>query len=84
MLKVYSKTNCPYCDKAKYYLKKSEIQFEEINVSINMDAKKFLFDNGYKTVPQFFVNDKLLVTGGWSGLSDISPEDLKKRIAALV
>ena len=32
MVKVYSITNCPWCDKVKKYLKSRGVEFEEHNV----------------------------------------------------
>ena len=35
MVKVYSITQCPWCDKVKKYLKSTNIAFEEHNIEIS-------------------------------------------------
>jgi len=38
MVKVYTTNSCPWCVKAKTYLKSKDIAFEELNVQEDMDA----------------------------------------------
>ena len=35
---------------------------------------------GHRTVPQIYYGGKLLVSGGWQGLSKMSAEDLQNEI----
>ncbi len=35
MLTVYSITSCPWCDKAKRYLKQKGVSYEERNIELN-------------------------------------------------
>ncbi|MGP1367103.1 MAG: glutaredoxin family protein [Schwartzia sp. (in: firmicutes)] len=59
MVKVYSITNCPWCDKVKKYLKSRGVEFEERNVEHNkeyFDAAVAL--SGADIVPVTTVNDK--------------------------
>ena len=37
MLTVYSITSCPWCDKAKRYLKASGVEYEERNIELNAE-----------------------------------------------
>lgn len=39
MVKVYSTNTCPWCVKAKNYLKSSGVEFEEFNVQEDMTAR---------------------------------------------
>ena len=39
MVKVYSTNSCPWCVKAKNYLKSVNIEFEELNVQEDMTAR---------------------------------------------
>jgi len=41
MITLYSKPLCPYCEMAKQYLKKHEIEYEEIRVDTNPEAREF-------------------------------------------
>ena len=40
MVKVYSTNACPWCVKAKDYLKSKGIEFEELNVQEDMAARE--------------------------------------------
>ena len=40
MVKVYTTNSCPWCVKAKTYLKSKDIEFEELNVQEDMDARQ--------------------------------------------
>jgi len=71
MLTIYSKSNCPFCDKAKYLLEQKGILFKEIRVDLDPEAKEFIIAEGHRTVPQIYFNDKLFVEGGYTGLSKL-------------
>lgn len=79
MLTIYSKDLCPYCDGAKVYLKKIGEQYEEINVTHDMDLKLWLKKQGHKTVPQIYYLGQLFVEGGYTGLSNMLPQDIEDR-----
>lgn len=40
MIKVYTTNSCPWCVKAKQYLKSKNITFEELNVQTDMTARE--------------------------------------------
>ena len=79
MLTVYSKANCPFCDQAKNLLKLKNIQFEEIRVDENPDARQFIMNEGHRTVPQIYKDGKLFVQGGYQGLARLTESELKER-----
>ena len=83
MLVVYTMDSCIYCDKAKLYLKSCDISFEEKNISKDKQAKDFLLEEGHKTIPQIYYNNKLLVEGGANGLLSLSKEKIKTRMENL-
>jgi glutaredoxin 3 len=76
MLTVYSKTVCPYCVHAKNFLRSKNINFQEINIEQDADAREFIQSQGHRTVPQIYMNGRLFVAGGWSGLSKMTAEDI--------
>jgi glutaredoxin len=78
MITLYTKDNCPYCDKAKHYLKSINEEYTEINIA-EEGVRDWLVAEGHKTVPQIYYNDKLLVEGGYTGLSKVSREELQER-----
>jgi glutaredoxin len=78
MITLYTKDNCPYCDGAKQLLKSWNEDYEEID--INEDGvRDWLVNEGHKTVPQIYYNNKLLVEGGYTGLSKLSYNELQER-----
>jgi glutaredoxin len=82
MITIYSKPNCPHCVASKQYLARLDIAYEEINVSENAEALAFIRSEGHRTVPQLYVNGKLLVEGGNSGLQKLPLMELRERIDA--
>ena len=70
MITVYSKNNCPFCTQAKNLLSRKGVQFEEINIDIDPNAKRFIISEGHRTVPQIYQDGKVLVEGGFQGLKD--------------
>ena len=71
---IHSKTNCPFCVKAKDFLKEKNIPFEEIiydptDVSDYETRKNILIEKtNFKTFPQIFVGPAFV--GGFSDLQD--------------
>ena len=80
MLTIHSKTVCPYCVQAKNYLKNKNINFREINIEQDAEAREFITQQGLRTVPQIFMDGKIFVEGGWAGLSKMTAEDILSEI----
>lgn len=86
MLIVYSKTVCPYCIKAKNYLKMKNIDFREINIEEDNQAREFLMKQGHRTVPQIYYEDytqpspRLFIQGGCDGLIKLNSHELAERL----
>ena len=80
MLTIYSKTVCPYCVNAKNYLKSKNIPFREINIEQDPEAREFIQQKGLRTVPQIFMDGKIFVEGGWTGLSKMTADDIRSEI----
>lgn len=80
-LTVYSKTVCPYCVNAKNFLKSKNIPFVEINIEQDAEARKFITEQGHRTVPQIYLDNDLFVEGGWAGLSKLSKQEIQQRLA---
>ena len=56
MYTIYTQNLCNYCTLAKRLLEEKGYEYKEINITHNDNAKSFLRNNGYKTVPQIFYN----------------------------
>ena len=68
MLTVYSKANCHFCDKAKYLLKTKGVQFNEVRVDLDSNAREFLISQGHRNVPQIY-KDGMIFVEGFKGLT---------------
>ncbi|MFC7213323.1 FAD-dependent oxidoreductase [Saliphagus sp. GCM10025334] len=68
-VEIYTKENCPYCEKAKDLFDAKEIAYETYNVTGDEDLFEEMVDRaeGRKTAPEVFVNDELI--GGWDETS---------------
>jgi glutaredoxin 3 len=73
MLLVYTKNDCPFCDRAKALLESKGVPYKAINVQEHPDAKDFLMNQGLRSVPQIFDGSTLL-PGGFQGL-DSKPQE---------
>ncbi|UZE93925.1 MAG: glutathione S-transferase N-terminal domain-containing protein [Candidatus Pacearchaeota archaeon] len=61
-VKVYSTPICPWCGKLKDWLKEKNIEFEEIDVSIDLDsAKKMVEKTGQMGVPVTEIDGRFIV-----------------------
>jgi len=61
-VKVYSTSTCPYCSMAKEFLKKNNIQFENIDVGINRQASQEMIDkSGQMGVPVLDIDGEIIV-----------------------
>lgn len=66
-VKVYSTPYCPFCNMAKSLLRRSEIPFEDIDVSNPAERAKIRSESGWPTVPVIYIGDELV--GGFDELS---------------
>ena len=68
---VYSTADCVFCARTKTMLDKWQIPFDEIRIDDSHDKMKEFarVTNGARTVPQIFIDDKLI--GGFSELAEL-------------
>ena len=69
MYKVYGTKICLYCDKAENLLKTKDLPFEKIYIDEDDDAKDYIVKQGFKTVPQIWLDDNWI--GGYDDLVKI-------------
>jgi glutaredoxin 3 len=74
MITIYSKAHCPFCDKAKALLKLKGVEYTEVRIDEDDQAREFILEQGHRTVPQIYRDGKLLVEGGFQGLSKQNDE----------
>ncbi len=66
-VKIYTTSYCPYCTRAKEFLKARGVTFQEVDVSGDHDARMRLVEiTRMRTVPQIFINDQPI--GGYDDM----------------
>jgi alkyl hydroperoxide reductase subunit F len=80
MITVYSKAQCPNCDQAKAYLKSKNINFREVRIDEDTDAREFIQGQGHRAVPQIYMDGRIFVEGGWQGLSKMTADEILSEI----
>jgi glutaredoxin 3 len=79
-VKVYTKSFCPYCVRAKALLDRKGVAYEEIDAEQDDALRTWLVEaSGQRTVPQIFVGDRSL-----GGFSDIDALDRQGKLDALL
>ena len=62
MVTIYTTNTCHFCHMAKEYFKEKNVQYEEINVTGNVEKQKELVQkSGQFGVPVIFVDDKMIL-----------------------
>jgi glutaredoxin len=70
MYNIYTQNQCNFCTMAKQIMFDQNIDFMEINVQYDDQAKDFMKEQGFKTVPQIYDNDGNHI-GGYNDLLEI-------------
>lgn len=59
---VFSTLTCPWCYRAKDYLKSQGIEYTDINVGLNQKAAQdMIAKSGQMGVPQLWIDDEVVV-----------------------
>lgn len=82
-VKVYSTTTCPYCVRAKQFLKENNIVFEDIDVSANPEAgEEMIKKSGQMGVPVLDIGGQTAVSGeieNYTGYQFITGPELTQK-----
>lgn len=57
---IYTSNTCGYCHTAKDYLDNLGVEYNERNVSTDMDARKELMQKGFMGVPVILIDDEVI------------------------
>ena len=61
-IKVYSTPTCPYCSMLKEFLRRNNIEFEEIDVAANRDAAvEMIAKSGQMGVPVIDIDGTVVI-----------------------
>ncbi|WP_459889010.1 FAD-dependent oxidoreductase [Halostagnicola bangensis] len=68
-VEIYTKENCPYCEKAKDLFDAKGVEYETYNVTGDEELFEEMIEraDGRKTAPEVFIDDELI--GGWDETS---------------
>jgi glutaredoxin len=68
---------------AKNYLEQNNFEYEEIDITKNLEAREFLLKEGHRTMPQIYHKNKLLVEGGAQALTKLNPTTVRELIGEI-
>ncbi|MEJ8554653.1 glutaredoxin family protein [Tepidibacter sp. Z1-5] len=54
-IEIYSSNTCGYCDMAKDYFNKNDLEYIEYNISEDANSRKRLMKMGYMSVPVILI-----------------------------
>ena len=75
---IYSKSNCPFCEKAKAWFTQHEMSFTEMKLDDEEQRLAFYQKTpGARTVPQIFIDDKHI--GTYNDLMKVADTIIKKK-----
>lgn len=61
-VRIYSTPTCPYCIRAKQFLKENTVDFEDVDVSMNHEAaQEMIKKSGQMGVPVLDINGEIIV-----------------------
>ena len=68
---IYTTSYCPFCDAAKNLLKSLNIEFDEVDLTDNLeDRLEISTKYNWRTVPLILINNKLI--GGFDELNNLN------------
>jgi len=74
MIIVYSMEGCAQCVQAAKLLERKGVPFEVVKIDEDFEAYDFLKREGHRSMPQIYQDGKLLIQGGYSGLTKLTDE----------
>lgn len=61
-VKIYSTPTCPWCMKAKEWMKENNVEFEDFDVSQNEEKRNYMIEkSGQMGVPVIEIGDKIII-----------------------
>ena len=71
-VEIYTKMDCPYCEKAKDLFDSKDIEYDTYNVTGDDELFEEMVErtDGRKTAPEVFIDDELI--GGWDDTSALN------------
>lgn len=61
-VKIFTTPTCTYCKAAKAFFNENGVEYKELDVAVDMDARKEMIDkSGQMGVPVIMVGDEVIV-----------------------
>ncbi len=61
-VKIYSTPTCPWCERAKEFLKQHNIKYQDVNVALDAKARSEMIEkSGQMGVPVIVIGKKIIV-----------------------
>ena len=81
-IQMYTSDYCGYCVRAKRLLDKKGVEYEEVHLHLDPDARERLVElTGRWTVPQILIDDRPI--GGWDELKALEDQGRLDEILGL-
>lgn len=79
-VRIYTSPSCGYCWHAKRLFADKGVPFEEVDVAVDYETRRWLAQTtGKRTVPQIFIDDK-----PYGGFTDVALLDRQGRLDTLL
>ncbi len=62
-VKVFTSQTCPHCPPVKNYLREHNIEFEDLDINADMEARKELIQRRIMSVPTVIIDDTEVIVG---------------------
>ena len=69
---------------AKGLLDSYSIEYTEINIEEDLEARNKIVEAGLRSVPQIYFEEELFVEGGYQGLKSMGEDGLKQRLSECI
>lgn len=79
-LNVYTRQGCGSCIEAKKFLQELNIPYVEINIDADAVGLHFLQSQGDRYLPQFYVENKKFMPGGWNTVQTMRQHEILDRL----
>jgi len=80
VIKVYSTPTCPWCERAKEFLKENKVEFKDIDVSTDREAAMEMIEkSGQMGVPVIDINGRIIIGFNQNAIEEALGKVLKER-----
>ena len=79
-VKIYSTPTCPWCERAKEFLKENKVEFKDIDVSTDREAAMEMTEkSGQMGVPVIDINGRIIIGFDQNAIEEALGKVLEER-----